>query len=670
MNSNISAIVVNPNNGNSPSQGHPPKELTDLDSWLTYRLETKPDGKLNKIPTDARTGRKKDKVAFDLSYDQALNLAASSPHVQGVGLSLQPDYLLTCIDLDECRNPDTGEIEDWAWKFIRMFDSYTEASVSGTGVHIFVWGAVLGKNCPVIDGHKVELYSQDRFIAVTGNHVPDTPTDIRPAQRVLNIIAKEHPKTPTLTVTGGQGNSLDDAAVLDRARKGRRGRDGEEFARLYDLGNTSAYGGDDSRADLALVNDLAFWTGGDREQTIRLWQGSALSRDKTFREDYVRRTWDTAVSGKGPDDFYQSSLSPSLSIQGREGSLDSIPAANLEQGIQAEPFGKRGRPDPVSWIIKDLIPAGYPSTVFGAGGDGKSFLSLDLAIHVAAGADSWLGFNIAPARVLYLDFELDRNVQATRAYDLAAGMGLDAPPDNLLYLSALEMDTHTAFAKALHICQNQDVRLVVVDSIGPAMLGDAESSADVIGFMDRYIKPFRAAGVAVLMVDHQAKVIKGENAKDKLPFGSVYKTNLSRSIIQVRGKWDECVLNAQLRHVKTNFGPKQDEFEARFTFYKDKITVRPVKDGQGAFDGENVTAADKILEALRNGPQYPEDLAEITGYKLKTIQNKLSALRGKTIEYTGEHKGSSRQVRLKTEFDDGSSPDTQESFVIDLADYQ
>src|SRR5947208_1616508 len=44
------------------------------------------------------------------------------------------------VDLDQCRNPATGIIEEWAWKIIRHCDSYTEISPSGTGVKIFLLG--------------------------------------------------------------------------------------------------------------------------------------------------------------------------------------------------------------------------------------------------------------------------------------------------------------------------------------------------------------------------------------------------------------------------------------------------------------------------------------------------------------------------------------------------
>ena len=42
------------------------------------------------------------------------------------------------IDLDDCRNPETGEIAAWAQEIIDRFDSYTEVSPTGTGVRILI----------------------------------------------------------------------------------------------------------------------------------------------------------------------------------------------------------------------------------------------------------------------------------------------------------------------------------------------------------------------------------------------------------------------------------------------------------------------------------------------------------------------------------------------------
>src|SRR5262249_46665732 len=66
-------------------------------------------------------------------------------------------------------------------------------------------------------------------------------------------------------------------------------------------GDTSAHGGDDSAADLALCSELAYWTQ-DPDQIERLWLGSPLGqRAKTQgRADYRRRTVGRALQNKRP----------------------------------------------------------------------------------------------------------------------------------------------------------------------------------------------------------------------------------------------------------------------------------------------------------------------------------------------------------------------------------
>ena len=92
-------------------------------------------------------------------------------------------------------------------------------------------------------------------------------------------------------------SSLNDQQVLDRARNARNG---DKFRDLEN-GNTPKYyrksdgSPDQSKADFALVNMLAFYTQ-DREQIVRLFRQSALgARDKAKRDDYVNRMVDKAL---------------------------------------------------------------------------------------------------------------------------------------------------------------------------------------------------------------------------------------------------------------------------------------------------------------------------------------------------------------------------------------
>ena len=80
-------------------------------------------------------------------------------------------------------------------------------------------------------------------------------------------------------------------------RRARAARNGAKFARLFDRGDTTGYGGDDSRADQALVSLLAFCTQ-DPDQLDRIFSRSALCRPKWERRaDYRERTIAKALAG-------------------------------------------------------------------------------------------------------------------------------------------------------------------------------------------------------------------------------------------------------------------------------------------------------------------------------------------------------------------------------------
>jgi NrS-1 polymerase HBD domain len=76
---------------------------------------------------------------------------------------------------------------------------------------------------------------------------------------------------------------------------------GTKLRALYD-GDTSDHGGDDSAADLALCNMLAFWTGPDLDRIDVLFRGSGLYRGKWDREGYRQRTIETALATR--TEFY------------------------------------------------------------------------------------------------------------------------------------------------------------------------------------------------------------------------------------------------------------------------------------------------------------------------------------------------------------------------------
>ena len=69
-----------------------------------------------------------------------------------------------------------------------------------------------------------------------------------------------------------------DQELIERAKLAKNG---DRFARLW-AGDTSEFGGDHSRADLALCRMLSFWCKGDVERVDRLFRQSGLMREKWY----------------------------------------------------------------------------------------------------------------------------------------------------------------------------------------------------------------------------------------------------------------------------------------------------------------------------------------------------------------------------------------------------
>ena len=54
-----------------------------------------------------------------------------------LGPVMGEDFSLGGLDLDTCRDPETGKVEKWAREIVERFDTYSEISPSETGVKVF-----------------------------------------------------------------------------------------------------------------------------------------------------------------------------------------------------------------------------------------------------------------------------------------------------------------------------------------------------------------------------------------------------------------------------------------------------------------------------------------------------------------------------------------------------
>ena len=482
-------------------------------------------------------------------------------------------------------------------------------------------------------------------------------------ERLMQAPDPEIAKTNGHTTPGsspGSAPSADVAAVIERCRGAANAA---KFSDLFDRGDVHAHhGGDDSVADLALLGMLAFWTQ-DEAQLEEIFSSSALGRREKWRlrADYRKRTIRRALAEVGEvyDWSKEASRARPIKSTDKANGLADLPykgkstqSVSVERSsLELVRFSRRPAPQVREFVIPGLIPRYHPTTLYGWGGTAKSLLAVLLGMSVAGGREKFFEREVTvhgPA--LYLDFELDADEQHRRVMQLAAGLGTEVPED-LLYISALGVRTHEAIEFALEMCEEHQAVMSILDSLGPAMVGDMAVARDVIEFHNCYIAPFRGAGVTPILVDHQARQQAGEGYQSKGAFGSAYKEHLSRSLIQVEAgdrSAEHGTLNIRLRHKKTNFGALCDPFDVELTFSEEEISarVRELTPSDRAQES-TLNARDRVIAALEDGPAYPDELAESTGLARSTIKNEVNRLKkAERVEKTGEVQGKMEEVRL------------------------
>jgi primase-polymerase (primpol)-like protein len=278
-----------------------PAALTERRQWVAWRFEwvaeAKADagGRWTKVPVNVHTGGRASSTnpAQWAPFGDALAYA-DTHGLPGVGFVFAAEDPFCGIDLDTCRDPDTGDLDAWAGAIVADLDSYAELSPSGTGVHVIVAAAL-----PVTSGRRkgrLEMYHAARYFTMTGHRLPEAPATVRRRQGAVDALYAvtfdaTEPESPRPdrhrpTAPPADGTGLGDADVVRRAMAARNGA---AFAALYVVGDTAPYDDDESRADEALCSLLAFWTR-DPGQIDRLVRRSGRYREKWERADYRDRT--------------------------------------------------------------------------------------------------------------------------------------------------------------------------------------------------------------------------------------------------------------------------------------------------------------------------------------------------------------------------------------------
>jgi putative DNA primase/helicase len=161
-------VIKETTTANRPITKNIPEQLTERPQWVCWRFEER-EGEQTKVPYTPGTLRRASSTDLMTwrTFSEALEAyERSEPPYDGIGYVFCSADPFVGIDIDKCRDPESGEIAGWAKKIIsRVQEGYVEASPSGTGVHIIVQGTV--RDGGMRKG-KVEMYARGRFFTITG----------------------------------------------------------------------------------------------------------------------------------------------------------------------------------------------------------------------------------------------------------------------------------------------------------------------------------------------------------------------------------------------------------------------------------------------------------------------------------------------------------------------
>jgi hypothetical protein len=492
----------------APIYANIPEEMQERRQWINWKLQKNPKltGKAwTKIPLDPHTGRKAAStrentwVDFGFACQRYEEYAAQ----QGKGTSEGLGYILrgehVGIDLDNCRNPKTGEIAPWAKDIIDRISSYTEVSPSGTGIRIICRG-----HLPPGARRKgpVEMYDQTspRYLTITG-HILDGRCEIHDRQGEIEAIHAEHlgveeTEETKPTPAYNPPEDLDAEVILEKAKTAANG---EKFRKLW-RGEWQDCYSSQSEADLALTGMLAFWCGPDAERIDGMFRQSGLYREKWERADYRE---DTIAKAMNRTEFYDWGVDGSEIAGIIKGGQIPAKATTKTAPKRAYTISELSRLPKPTWHVHGMFTEQSIVILWGESGSGKTFLALDWALCTATGKP-WLGqHKVKSGNVIYIASEGKSGLpkRCLRWLEHHA----QPEPDNFWVIpEAFEMVQGESFIDLVGILSDLGERhaLIVIDTLNRNLGGSENDGDDMRAFTKAAELLQRTFGATVVVIHH------------------------------------------------------------------------------------------------------------------------------------------------------------------------
>ncbi len=478
-----------------------PAELRARPQWVGWRRVVR-DGKPTKVPVDPKTGGPGNATAPATwgTFEVAL-AGARSGGWDGVGFVFTAADPYLGIDWDDVIDPATGEIDPDAAAEVESFASYAELTPSGAGVHVIIRAAA-GR--PGRKAGDRECYDRGRFFTVTGRAC--SPHGVEDRQTAFDGWHRRHFPDPAAAPPARTPAAPLDLSDAELVAKIRQSKQAEKFNRLW-AGDGSGYASA-SEADLALAAVLAGWCRGDAARVDRLFRASGLMRPKWDARrgagTYGSRTVEKAVAGS------QWQYDPAVEVPGvtyhppeANAYPESAPVGVTQVDRQFKWWSElRDHDEATQWLWKGYFPRGGIVLLSALWKAGKTTLLAELVKAFGNGSATFLGREIAPARVLYCTEEMERHWSRRRPPANTDHVGFYIQPfaakpklvDWYKFIDTLAADV-----------ERHGFDLVVFDTLSDLWPVMKENDAGEVQAALSPLRKLAKTGAAVLIVHHLRK---------------------------------------------------------------------------------------------------------------------------------------------------------------------
>lgn len=263
-----------------------------------------------------------------------------------------------------------------------------------------------------------------------------------------------------------------------------------------------------------------------------------------------------------------------------------------------------------NYLIKGLLGASALTVLFGGSNTGKTFVAVDLSLHVAAGLP-WRGRRIKQGSVIYIAGEGGTGIRNRLSAVVA-----DRPEfkNASFYLLPVALDLFgDADAMALSDAMPcNDPALIVIDTLARSMgVGDENSTKDMNQFIASCDLLRRVTGAHVMVVHHTGK----DQSRGARGASSLYAATDTELKVTTEGAI-QCTKQRDMPYPETEHF-KLREVTLGVDDEGDEVTsavvdvVEPQKAFKKPLSGKSEVAMQALLDALhdhgmnKTGPNYP-----------------------------------------------------------------